>query len=162
MPFVLKETKEKVKAGYKTIYLRQSTIDALEQMALANSTSFNNEVVSMIDYVCEVQSIPDWKEMYLHLFRAMEQSIDIQTDAQQQCEEMYISAPEHELRVLPKQDEDDSRIYVTSTPDYKGMYQHLYQETHKAVLVLMDAQLYCDSLSMNSMAELMLMSRQDE
>lgn len=105
--------------------------------------------------------MPDWKEMYLHMFRATERSINIQIDAQKQCEEMYIRAPEQELRVLSKQDKDDPRVYVTSTPDYRGMYQHLYLETHKAVLALMDAQIHCDSLSANSMSELLLMSQQD-
>ena len=163
MPFVLKETKEKVKAGYKTIYLRQSVIDILEQMARENSTSFNNVVVSMIDYVCEVKNMPDWKEIYLHLFRETERAKNIQIDAQQHCEEMYISALEHELRVLPKQDEEEARIYVTNTPDYEGMYRHLLLETHKAVLVLMDAQIRCEGMSMNSMStELMMMSNQDK
>lgn len=48
MPFVPKKTKQKVEAGYKTIYLRQSVIDEVEQIAKDNSTSFNNVVVSMI------------------------------------------------------------------------------------------------------------------
>ena len=42
MPFVPKKTKQKVEAGYKTIYLRQSVIDEVEQIAKDNSTSFNN------------------------------------------------------------------------------------------------------------------------
>ena len=49
MPFVPNKTKKKVEAGYKTIYLRQSMIDELEQIAKDNSTSFNNVVVSMIE-----------------------------------------------------------------------------------------------------------------
>ncbi len=49
MPFVPKNTKKKVEAGYKTIYLRQSVIDAVEKIAKDNSTSFNNVVVSMIE-----------------------------------------------------------------------------------------------------------------
>ena len=107
--------------------------------------------------------MPDWKEMYLHLFRETERAANIQIDAQRQCEEMYINAPEHELRVLPKQDEDDAHIYVTNTPDYEGMYRHLLLETHRAVLVLIDAQIRCEGMSMNSMsAELMMMSSQDK
>ena len=47
MPFVPKKTKKKVEAGYKTIYLRQTLIDALENIAQENDTSFNNVVVSM-------------------------------------------------------------------------------------------------------------------
>lgn len=104
MPFAPKNTKEKVKAGYKTIYLRQSVIDALEEMARENSTSFNNIVVSMIDYVNEEKTMPDWKEMYLTLFRETEKAINILTDAQRQCEEMYINAPEAEIKVLAPKD----------------------------------------------------------
>lgn len=104
MPFVPKKTKEKVKAGYKTIYLRQSTIDMLEQMARDHSTSFNNIVVSMIEYVKEVKSMPDWKEMYLTLFRETEKAINILIDAQHRCEEMYIDAPEPEIKLLPPED----------------------------------------------------------
>lgn len=104
MPFVPKKTKEKVKAGYKTIYLRQSVIDALEQMARDNSTSFNNVVVSMIDYVNEVRTMPDWKEMYLTLFRETEKAIHILIEAQRRCEEMYIDAPEPEIKLLSPED----------------------------------------------------------
>ena len=53
MPFVPKKTKQKVEAGYKTIYLRQSVIDEVEQIAKDNSTSFNNVVVSMIELCLE-------------------------------------------------------------------------------------------------------------
>ena len=50
MPFVPKKTTQKVEAGYKTIYLRQSVIDELERIARENTTSFNNVVVSMIEH----------------------------------------------------------------------------------------------------------------
>jgi len=53
MPFVPKKTKQKVEAGYKTIYLRQSVIDEIERIAKDNSTSFNNVVVSMIERCLE-------------------------------------------------------------------------------------------------------------
>lgn len=53
MSFKPKQTKRKVEAGYKTIYLRQSVIDAVEQIAKDNSTSFNNVVVSMIERCLE-------------------------------------------------------------------------------------------------------------
>lgn len=49
MAFVPKETKKKVAAGYKTIYLRQDLIDEIDLIAKNNSTSFNNVVVSMIE-----------------------------------------------------------------------------------------------------------------
>ena len=53
MPFVPKKTRTKVEAGYKTIYLRQSVIDAVEKIAKDNQTSFNNVVVSMIERCLE-------------------------------------------------------------------------------------------------------------
>lgn len=42
--------------------------------------------------------MPDFKEMYLKLFRATEKAMRILEDAQQECEELYISAPEPEIR----------------------------------------------------------------
>lgn len=53
MPFIPKQTRKKVETGYKTIYLRQTVIDELEQIAKDNSTSFNNVVVSMIERCLE-------------------------------------------------------------------------------------------------------------
>ena len=44
--------------------------------------------------------MPDYKEMYLKMVRATEQAICILVQAQQECEELYISAPEPELEVL--------------------------------------------------------------
>lgn len=44
--------------------------------------------------------MPDYKEMYLKLFRATENAINILIEAQQECEELYISAPEPELKVI--------------------------------------------------------------
>ena len=50
--------------------------------------------------------MPDYKEMYLNLFRASEKAINILTAAQLECEEMFLSAVEPELTVLknPKND----------------------------------------------------------
>lgn len=42
-----REGKEKM---YKTIYLSREMIDAIEKMAADSNTSFNNIVVSMIEY----------------------------------------------------------------------------------------------------------------
>ena len=49
MAFVPKQTKKKVEAGYKTIYLKQTLIDQIDKIAKENGTSFNNVVVSMIE-----------------------------------------------------------------------------------------------------------------
>lgn len=45
--------------------------------------------------------MPDYKEMYFTLFRATEQAIQTLIAAQQQCEELYLSAPPEGLSVLP-------------------------------------------------------------
>lgn len=42
-----REGKEKI---YKTIYLSRELIDAIEKLAADSNTSFNNIVVSMIEY----------------------------------------------------------------------------------------------------------------
>jgi len=43
--------------------------------------------------------MPDYKEMYLKLFRATEDAISRLIDVQRECEEMYIDAPELEQRL---------------------------------------------------------------
>lgn len=45
--------------------------------------------------------MPDYKKMYLTLFRATEQAINTLIQAQQECEELYISEPETKLKILP-------------------------------------------------------------
>ena len=44
--------------------------------------------------------MPDYKEMYFKLFRASEQAINTLIEAQRECEELYISQPEPDLKVL--------------------------------------------------------------
>lgn len=44
--------------------------------------------------------MPDYKEMYLTLFRATERAIDLLIEAQQTCEELYVDAPEDDLSAL--------------------------------------------------------------
>ena len=55
MPFKPKKTRGKTKSLYKTIYLSQSLAEQVEQMAAENETSFNNIVVSMIEYCIDEQ-----------------------------------------------------------------------------------------------------------
>lgn len=45
--------------------------------------------------------MPDYQEMYETLFRATEKSIRILIEAQQTCEELYLSAPEPPLISMP-------------------------------------------------------------
>ena len=48
--------------------------------------------------------MPDYKQMYLTLFRATEQAINTLIEAQRACEELYISELETELQVIPLPD----------------------------------------------------------
>lgn len=52
--------------------------------------------------------MPDYKEMYLKLFRATEAAISCLIEAQRECEEMYINAPEPKncLYLYSKEDTD--------------------------------------------------------
>ena len=49
------------------------------------------EEISMPDY-----QEPDYKELYLKLFRATEETINRLIEVQQQCEELYLAAGDHE------------------------------------------------------------------
>ena len=42
----------------------------------------------------------NYKEMYLKMFRASEQAVNILIAAQRECEELYISSPEPELHII--------------------------------------------------------------
>jgi len=51
-------------------------------------------------------TMADYKEMYKRLFQSQTKAIDILIKAQQDTEEMYISAPETNVKVLrPEEDE---------------------------------------------------------
>ena len=52
--------------------------------------------------------MPDYKEMYLKMVRALEKAIRILVEAQQECEELYISEPEHKLNVLDISESSES------------------------------------------------------
>ena len=45
--------------------------------------------------------MPDYKEMYLKLFRATESAATTWIEAQRKCEEMYLSAENTEITMLP-------------------------------------------------------------
>lgn len=49
MKFELKKTKEKQETVYKTIYIKRSLVEQIEEIATQNDTSFNNVVISMIE-----------------------------------------------------------------------------------------------------------------
>ena len=50
----------------------------------------------------------DYKEMYLKLFRATEKAMRILEDAQLECEELYISAPETKITLLESPEGSDT------------------------------------------------------
>ena len=49
----------------------------------------------------------DYKKMYHEMVRETEKAINILIDAQRRCEEMYISAPEPEITLLPPKNGTD-------------------------------------------------------
>lgn len=51
------------------------------------------------------ERMPNYKEMYLTIFRASKQAVDILIAALRDCEEIYISSPEPELIVLRENEE---------------------------------------------------------
>ena len=50
--------------------------------------------------------MPDWKEMYLTLFREMSIAIEVLQKAQQATEEAYINTTERPLVLFPKNEEN--------------------------------------------------------
>ncbi len=55
MKFVPKNTKFKEVSVYKTLYLKENVVKELEKIAKENDTSFNNVVVSMIEYCLKME-----------------------------------------------------------------------------------------------------------
>ncbi len=49
MNFEIKSTQKKEPAVYKTLYIKRSLAERIEQIAAENKTSFNNVVISMIE-----------------------------------------------------------------------------------------------------------------
>ena len=49
--------------------------------------------------------MPDYKEMYLKLFRATESAVNTLIEAQRECEEMYLSAEDTAITMLPVSNE---------------------------------------------------------
>ncbi len=49
MEFKPKATKEKVKAGYRTLYITDELSDKISELATTHNTSFNNIVISIIE-----------------------------------------------------------------------------------------------------------------
>ncbi len=45
--------------------------------------------------------MPNYKEMYVTLFRSQTKAIDLLQKAQQETEDMYIESDEPEIKILP-------------------------------------------------------------
>ena len=58
MGFIPKGTKQKIKTSYKTIYISDALVERINQIAGEYSTSFNNVVISMIEYCLEEDPQP--------------------------------------------------------------------------------------------------------
>ena len=50
MEFVLKNTKQKESSVYKSLYIKEELAKKIEEIAKENETSFNNVIISMIEY----------------------------------------------------------------------------------------------------------------
>ncbi len=48
--------KDRVKASYKSIYLKDDLIEKIESIARENNSSFNNIVVNMLEYCVKERS----------------------------------------------------------------------------------------------------------
>ena len=72
MPFRPKPTKKKVQAVYKTLYISEAPAAQVEALAKWNDTSFNNVVISMIEY-CLGESASDKIEKQNWVFRSIQE-----------------------------------------------------------------------------------------
>ncbi len=50
MNFVPKNTKKKENSVYKSLYIKEELVKKIEEIAKINNTSFNNVIVSMIEF----------------------------------------------------------------------------------------------------------------
>ena len=50
MKFTPKNTKKKENSVYKSLYLKEDLVKKVEEIAKVNNTSFNNVIVSMIEF----------------------------------------------------------------------------------------------------------------
>ena len=49
MALIIKKTKQKEPANYKSLYIKEKLIKEIEKIAKENNTSFNNVIISMIE-----------------------------------------------------------------------------------------------------------------
>lgn len=51
--------------------------------------------------------MPNYKEMYLTLFRASEKAVNIIIEAQKEVEELYINSPKPEILIIKQNNDED-------------------------------------------------------
>lgn len=49
MSFQIKDTKKRIRHIYKTLYISETLVSKIDNLAYTNNTSFNNIVISMIE-----------------------------------------------------------------------------------------------------------------
>lgn len=54
-----------------------------------------------------ITHMPDYKKMYLALFKASEEAVNLLIAAQRECEELYLSSPEANIALLPTEQEQE-------------------------------------------------------
>jgi len=62
MNFVPKNTKKKEISVYKSLYLKEDLVKKVDEIAKVNNTSFNNVIVSMIEFCLLDNNKEDNKE----------------------------------------------------------------------------------------------------
>ena len=61
MKFVPKDTKKKENSIYKSLYIKEDLVKKVEEIAKVNNTSFNNVIISMIEF-CLLDETDDNKQ----------------------------------------------------------------------------------------------------
>ena len=51
--------------------------------------------------------MPDYKKMYLTLFKASEEAVNLLIAAQRECEELYLGSEEPDITLLPIEPEKE-------------------------------------------------------
>lgn len=65
-----------------------------------------SERICVINYIKEgALSVPDYKKMYLALFKASEDAINLLVAAQRECEELYMASEEPKIALLPAEND---------------------------------------------------------
>ena len=51
--FTYNQAQNKEEATYKSLYIKKSLVEKIDRIAMTNNTSWNNVVISMIEYCLE-------------------------------------------------------------------------------------------------------------